>query len=154
MEGEAVGLVKHFSLAEDNYAIALKRLKDRYSNPEIVKHILLQSLISFKCESSPKFVKSQSALTSFANALDELKIVHNLPRGELLCNELLREICFYNLPSDLRKGLIEETGSNYHSIEEILTKLNKVITKLNITGCSSSSSKKQFSIKCNKFNFK
>ena len=44
MEGEAVGLVKHFSLSEDNYAIALKRLKDRYSNPDVVKHILLQSI--------------------------------------------------------------------------------------------------------------
>ena len=108
MEGEAVGLVKHFSLSEDNYAIALKRLKDRYSNPDVVKHILLQSIISFKCESGPKFVKSQSALTAFANALDELRTVHNLPRGELLCNELLREICFYNLPLDLRKGLIKK----------------------------------------------
>ena len=72
-----------------------------------------QSIISFKCESGPKFVKSQSALTTFAKALDELKTVHNLPSGELLCNELLREICFYNLPSDLRKSLIEETNSNY-----------------------------------------
>ena len=80
-------------------------------------------------------------MTEFANTLDELKTVHNLPYGEELSKELLREILFHKLSPDVRKGLIEETGSNYPSIEEILTKLNKVITKLNITGCSSSSSK-------------
>ena len=129
MEGEAVGLIKHFSLSNDNYAIALKRLTDRYSNPDVVKQSLLQSIISFKCETGPKFNKTLSAVTEFANTLDELKTVHNLPYGEELSKELLREICFYNLPSDLRKGLIEETDSNYPPIDDSLTKSDKVITK-------------------------
>ena len=141
VEGEAVGLIKHFSLVEDNYAIALKKLTDRYSNPDVVKHMLFQSILSFKCEAGTKFSKTQSAMTAFSNTLDELRTVHNLPIGDLLCKELLREICFYNLPSEVRKGLIEETNNNYPPIAEIITKLDKVITKLNITGCSSSSSK-------------
>merc|ERR1712215_520079 len=101
----------------------------------------LQSLISFKCDSGPKFSKTQSAATAFSNALDELRTVHNLPSGEELSKELLREIMFYNLPSEVRKGLIEETNNNYPAITEIITKLDKVIIKLNITGISSTASK-------------
>ena len=52
-------------------------------------------------------------MTAFSNTLDELRTVHNLPIGDLLCKELLREICFYNLPSEVRKGLIKETNDNY-----------------------------------------
>ena len=129
-------------MSNDNYAIALQRLTDRYSNPDVVKHLLLQSIISFKCDSGTKFSKTLSAITAFSNTLDELRTVHKLPKGDhLLCNELLRELCFYNLPSDVRIGLIDETGSNYPSIDEILAKINKVIIKLNIAGNSSSSSK-------------
>ena len=108
-----MGLIKHFSLSDENFEIALNRLKSRYSNPDAVKHSLLQSLLSFNCEAGPKYSKTLSAMTVFANTLDELKNVHNLPREESLCNELLREICFYNLPSDVRNGMIDETRSNY-----------------------------------------
>ena len=117
MEGDAAGLIKHFSLSEENFEIALNRLKARYSNPDVVKHSLFQSILSFKCEAGPKFSKTLSAMTAFANTLDELRTVHKLPIGELLCKELLREICFYNLPSDVRIGLIEETGSNYPQLQ-------------------------------------
>ena len=134
VEGEAVGLIKHFSLSDDNYAIALQRLTDRYSNPDVVKHSLLQSIISFKCDSGPKYSKTLSAITAFSNTLDELRTAHGLPKEGLLCNELLRELCFYNLPSEVKIGLIDETGSNYPSIDEILAKINKVIIKLNIAG--------------------
>ena len=138
---EAVGLIKHFSLSNENYPIALNRLKERYSDPDVVKHSLFQSILSFKCEAGPKFSKTLAAMTAFENTLEELKTTHKLPIGESLCKELLREICFYNLPSDVRRGLIEATGSNYPPIADILTNLNKVITKLNITGYSSSSTK-------------
>ena len=47
---------------------------------------------------------------------------------------------FYNLPSDVRNGMLDETRSNYHPIDDILTKLDKVVTKLNIIGRSSPSS--------------
>ena len=55
---EATGLIKHFSLTNANYPIALKRLKDRYSDPDVVKHSLFQSILSFKCEAGPKFTKT------------------------------------------------------------------------------------------------
>ena len=128
-------------MSEDNYQIALNKLKNRYSNPDVVKQSLIQSILSFKCEVGPKFSKSLSAMTAFSNTLDELSAVHNLPSGELLCNELLREMCFYNLPSEVRIGLIEETGNNYPPIADILNKLDKVIIKLNIKGSSNSSFK-------------
>ena len=118
VEGEAIGLIKHFSLVDDNYEIALKKLKDRYSNPDIVKHHLFQSLLSFKCEAGTKFSKTQSAMTALSNTLYELKTVHNLPSGVELCNELLREMCFYNLPYEVRKGLIEETNNNYPQLQK------------------------------------
>ena len=102
VEGQdAVGLIKHFSLTNANYPIALKRLKDRYSDPDVVKHSLFQSILSFKCEAGPKFSKTLAAMTAFENTLEELKTAHRLPIGELLCKELLREICFYILPSDV-----------------------------------------------------
>ena len=141
VEGEAIGLIKHLTLSEDNYQIALDKLNNRYSNPEVVKHALFQNLLSFKCEAGPKFSKTLSAMTAFANTLDELSNVHNLPIEGALCKELLRGICFYNLPSEVRIGLIEETDNNYPPISEILNQLEKVIIKLNIKSSSNSSSK-------------
>ena len=126
-------------MSEDNYQIALDKLNNRYSNPEVVKHALFQRILSFKSEAGPKFSKTLSAITAFSNTLDELKSTHKLPSGELLCNELLREICFYNLPSEVKIGLIEETGNNYPPIADILSKIDKVIIKLNIKGSNSSS---------------
>ena len=46
--------------------------------------------------------------------------------------ELKREILFYNLPAPIRKGLIEATGKNYPTSQEILTKYEEVVTKLNL----------------------
>merc|ERR1712002_1331877 len=53
VEGEAAGLIKHLSLSEDNYQIALDKLNNRYSNPEVVKHALFQNLLSFKTDAGP-----------------------------------------------------------------------------------------------------
>ena len=58
VKGDAVYLIKNLSLSADNYATALGRLLNRYLNPETVKHSLMQSFISFKCESNPKFTKA------------------------------------------------------------------------------------------------
>merc|ERR1712121_311825 len=141
VEGDAVGLIKHLSLSEDNYQTALNRLNNRYCNPDVVKHALFQSILKFKCEAGPKFSKTLAAVTAFSNALDELNTVHNIPVEGAGYKELLREICFYNLPSEVRIGLIEETGNNFPTISEILKKLDKVIIKLNIKGSITSTSK-------------
>ena len=49
VEGDAVGLIKHLTLSEDNYQTALNRLNNRYCNPDVVKHALFQSILKFKC---------------------------------------------------------------------------------------------------------
>ena len=48
----------HLSLSEENFETALDRLKARYSNPDVVKHSLFQSILSFRCEAGPKFSKT------------------------------------------------------------------------------------------------
>ena len=75
--------------------------------------------------------------------LEDLKTVHKLPYGEKLCKELLREIVFYNLPSEVKIELINACGSNYPDIDEISDKYNQVIRKLNITDFSNSQSSKE-----------
>ena len=98
--------------------MAIKRLEDRYLNPDSVKHSILQAILNFKCKTGHKFNKALSAITQFANNLEEMKTVHNIPIGaDCLCKELLREICFFNLPSTLKVGLIDECKVNYPSID-------------------------------------
>ena len=95
VKGDAAFLIKNLSLNDDNYQTALDRLSKRYLNPETVKHSLLQSVIGFKCGSNPKYTKAQSAMTNFANNLEELKTVHKFPIGnDCICKELLRETAF------------------------------------------------------------
>ena len=137
IKGEAYNLIRHLSLVEDNYDIALKRLKDKYLDSEIVKHTLVQSILNFKCESGARYTKAQASLTTLSNVLEELKSVHNLPIGEELCKAILREAIFYKLPSDIRVGLIDACNTNYPSIENILDNVDQVIKRLNIKNLSS-----------------
>ena len=131
VKGEAHNLIKNLTLDSSNYDIALNKLKAEYLNPEAVKHTLLQTILNFKCESG-KIVKVKSTVNNWSNDLEELKNVHKLEVGCNLCRELLREILFYRLPADIRIGLIDECDNNYPSLEVILQKFEKVITRLQI----------------------
>ena len=116
---------------ESNYQVAIDRLKERYLNPEGVKHTLLQSILNFKCDAT-KLSKVESIVNNWANDLSELKNVHSLDVSLELCRELLREILFYRLPADIRLGLIDECKTNYPPLSDIISKLDKVLTRIKI----------------------
>ena len=71
VKGDAVSLIKHLSLTDDNYAVAKGKLEKRYNNPESIKHTLFRSLLSFKCETSPKGV--EGVLSYLGNAHTKTK---------------------------------------------------------------------------------
>ena len=131
IKGEAHNLIKNLTLNEANFDVAVKKLKDKYLNPQAVKHTLLQGILNFKCDSK-QLGKVESAVNSLSNDLEELKNSHALDISLELCSEFLREILFYRLPADVRLGLIDELDTNYPSFSDILAKLNKVITKIKI----------------------
>ena len=111
----------------------------RYNNPDVLKHNLVQSVLNFRAESNPRFTKVVSAVTGFANALEELKTTHSIDTDAKFVEELKREILFYNLPTPIRQGLIEKLGKNYPTSEEILSKYEEVVTKLNLLESSNQS---------------
>jgi len=50
IKGRALNLVKHYTLDNDSYVLALNKLKARYLNAEVGKHTLLQGIFNFKCD--------------------------------------------------------------------------------------------------------
>ena len=60
IKGDALHLIKNLSLDNDNYIVALDKLKARYLNKGPVKHSLLQSLLNFKCVANPKYTNVQN----------------------------------------------------------------------------------------------
>ena len=137
LKGEALMLIKHLSPSDANYNTARDRLVKRYNNPDVLKHGLVQTLLSFKAESNPRFTKVMSSMTGFCNALEELKTTHSIDTADKLLEELKREILFYNLPIPIRQGLIEKLQKNYPTSEEIIQKYEEVVTKLNLLENSS-----------------
>ena len=131
VKSKALSLIKHYTLENDYYEIALNKLKAKYLNPEVVKHTLLQNILNFKCDTK-LFTKIESLVNKWSTELVELRNVHNLDVGADLCKELLREILFYRLPADVRIGLIDECGTNYPPLDSILDKFDKVLTRLKI----------------------
>ena len=89
VKGDAAPLVKHLSLSDGNYAVAKGKLENKYNNPDSIKHTLLQSILSFKCETNPKFTKCQASVTGFNNALVELKTIHEVDSGDKFQEEIL-----------------------------------------------------------------
>ena len=132
IKGEAANLIKNFSLSDSNYKVALQKLEQKYLNPAVVRHSIIQSILNFKCESGPRYSKVESAINNLANDLEELKNIHKLDIGAELCTEILRELTFYRLPPEVRLGLIDACNTNYPSFPDILNKINTVIEKLNI----------------------
>ena len=133
VKSDALLLIKHLSPSNANYAIALERLEKRFNNPEVIKHNLVQSILNFKADSNPRYTKVVSAITGFANALEELKTKHNIDDDKKMLEEYNREILFYNLPAPIRKGLITLTGNNFPTSEQILKRYEEVVTRLNLT---------------------
>ena len=132
VKGEAYLLIGNLTLEDDNYDIAVKSLKDKYLDPDTVKHTLLQSILNFNCEAGARYAKLDSAVVALLNNLNELKTVHSLDIGEELCKELLRELVFYKLPAEVGLGLVDACGTNYPSFTDIVAKLQQVIKKLNL----------------------
>ena len=139
VKGDASLMIKHLTLTDANYDLALGKLEKRYSNPDSIKHSLLQTVLNFKCEANPKFTKALGAVTGFTNALDELRTTHELNTGDKMRDEILREILFYGLPIPLRQGLIEVCKKNYPSLDEMLSNFEDVVIKLNLLDPSNSS---------------
>ena len=48
IKGDAYQLIKHLSVIDANYDVAVQKLNDKYSNADSVKHSLLQSILNFK----------------------------------------------------------------------------------------------------------
>ena len=113
VKGDALLIIKHLTPSDANYKTALERLEKRFNNPEVIKHNLVQSILSFKADSNPRFTKVVSAVTGFANALEELRTKHIIDNDVKMLEEFKREILFYNLPAPIREGLILATGENF-----------------------------------------
>ena len=133
VKADALLLIKHLSPSNDNYPIALERLEKRFNNPQLIKHNLIQSILNFKADSNPRYTKVVSAMTGFANALEELKTKHGIDDDKNMLEEYNREVLFYNLPAPIRKGLITLTGTNFPTSQQILTRYEEVVTRLNLT---------------------
>ena len=135
-KGDALMLIQHLSATEENFKLAKDRLIKRYNNPDVLKHNLLQNILSFKAESNPRFTKVMSSMTGFCNALEELKTTHSIDTDAKMLEELKREILFYSLPIPIRQGLMENLAKNYPTSEEIISKYEEVVTKLNLLDSS------------------
>ena len=130
--GDALLMIKHLTPSDANYKTALERLEKRFNNPKVIKHNLVQYILSFKADSNPRFSKVVSAVTGFANALEELRTKHIIDNDVKMLEEFKREILFYNLSAPIREGLILATGKKIPTSHEILTKYEKVVTRLNL----------------------
>ena len=140
ISGDAQALIKNLSLEDVNYAIALKRLEDKYLNNEYIKEKLITSILKFKCDNKLQISKIPSMITSLCNDLDELKNSHEIDPYEGSGGEFVRHILYHGLPDKIRSGLIQKLNKNYPSLKEILDNFQFVVNAINLSNSSNPSS--------------
>ena len=117
ISGDAQALIKNLSLEDVNYAIALKRLEDKYLNNEYIKEKLITSILKFKCDNKLQISKIPSMITSLCNDLDELKNSHEIDPYEGSGGEFVRHNLYHGLPDKIGSGLIQKLNKNYPSLK-------------------------------------
>ena len=131
LKGYAFRVISHLSVSDDNYAVALKLLKEEFLDEEYIIDETFKLLLN----KSPKFDHSFSDVRCYINdcrsMLHELKLygVDLLGGGSSGCR-LMSHIIFSKLPPSVKRELVHKVNTNYPTVDQLFDHYNEILKTL------------------------
>ena len=133
LKGKLTGLASQFvtnlELTNENYKIALDRLKKEFLDEGFIKDELIKQILNKQPGFDPKYDKTRTYLAEIENIMNDLTVNYNLDCKSIATsgNAIISQVVFSKLSPELQRGLINTTGNVYPNMDEIIANTNKVI---------------------------
>ena len=127
-------LLQHLSNDGGNYAKALRLIEAEFLDKGELMTACLGKIMNSNPTYDPELEGHKTYLMEVRAAIEELRVSHGMD----VINEnsgriMVGYVVFNKLPTQLKKALIEKTGSNYPSIKDILDHHFELIKMLRMT---------------------
>ena len=120
-------LLSHLSNDGTNYAIALKLIEAEFMDKGELMTACLSKIMNATPTYDAEYEGSKAYIMEVRAVIEELRVSHGVDvMNENSGRTMLGFVVFNKLPTQLKKALIEKTGSNYPSIKHILDHLSSL----------------------------
>ena len=128
-------LIQHLTITDANFDTAIELLKEEFFDQEFIVNEIFLQIIEAKPEFDPEFTHLKQYLSKTRADIHELQNSYGL--DFLLAgspgNKFLSFVVFAKLPCSLKREIINQTHTNYPSINDIFDKYSDIIKTLVIT---------------------
>ena len=132
----ALKVVKHLSISDENYHLAIQMLKEEFLDVKCIideTYKIIQKAAP-SSEYDPEFTSARVYLNEMRSYLHELKGQNiDLLEENTAGHSLISHIVFNKLPLALKRELVHRLSNNYPTITEIFDNYNEAIKTLNKT---------------------
>ena len=122
LRDHALKVVKHLTISDSNYLLAIKMLKQEFLDVNYVIDETYKNILKAapSVDYDPEYTSSKMYLNEMRSYLHELK-THNIDllQDRTAGHSLISRIVFNKLPVNLRRELIHRTSNNYPSLDEV-----------------------------------
>ena len=129
----ALKVVKHLTISDSNYLLAIQMLKQEFLDVNYIIDETYKNILKAapSVDYDPEYTSSKMYLNEMRSYLHELK-THNIDllQDGTAGHSLISHIVFNKLPVNLRRELIHRTSNNYPSLDEVFYLYNEVIKTL------------------------
>ena len=132
----ALKVVKHLTISDSNYLLAIQMLKQEFLDVNYIIDETYKNILKAapSVDYDPEYTSSKMYLNEMRSYLHELK-THNIDllQDRTAGHSLISHIVFNKLPVNLRRELIHRTSNNYPSLNEVFCHYNEAIKTLKKT---------------------
>ena len=132
----ALMVVKHLTISDSNYHLAIQMLKQEFLDVNYIIDETYKNILKAapSVDYDPEYTSSKMYLSEMRSYLHELKAHKiDLLQEKTVGRSLVSHIVFNKLPVTLRRELIHRTSNNYPYFDEIIYHYNEAIKTLKKT---------------------
>ena len=118
LEGEAENVVKGLALTNDNYKVALKMLKDRYGDPQVLISAHMARLLSLESVCDISEVKNLRKL--YDEIETQVRSLQTLGLDPMNYGPMLTPVLLSKLPDDFKLIISRQFGKTAWDIQKVL----------------------------------
>ena len=132
----ALKVVKHLSISDANYHLALQLLKQEFLDVDYIIDETYKNILKAapRVDFDHKYTSVSMYLSEIRSYLHELKVYNiDLLEEDTAGHSLISHVIFNKLPAILRRELVHRTDNNYPTISVIFSHYNEEIKTLSKT---------------------
>ncbi len=120
VEGNAASAIDGFALTADNYESAIKLLKDRFADPQMIKSSHMEELLNLPAVSD---IHQVSKIRQLCDSIEtHIRIIRNLGINSNSYGSFLLPLIVSKLPEEMRLIVARNLDKNEWNIDKLLCK--------------------------------